>query len=153
MNLYNFTVKDINENEINLAQYKNHVVLIVNTASKCGFTKQLGELQELYNKYKDQKFVVLAFPCNDFGFQEPGKNQEILEFYKNEFNVEFPIMQKIISRTHPLFEWIKTEASEGPDAITWNFTKFLFDKNGNYVRRFNHDEPPAVCESYIQTLL
>ena len=153
MNLHNFTVTDIDENEVNLSQYKGQVVLIVNTASKCGFTKQLGELQELYQKYKDKNFVILAFPCNDFGFQEPGGSVEIKELYKNAFNVEFPIMQKIVSKTHPLYEWIVSEATEGPFAVTWNFTKFLFDKNGNYFRRFNHDESPAACEPYIQSLL
>lgn len=156
MNLHDFTVTDAIGKGINLAQYKDHVVLIVNTASECGFTKQYAGLEELYKKYRDQKFVVIAFPCNQFGAQEPGTDQEIVTFCSNAFGVDFPIMHKIDVNGEgaiPLYKWIKSLAPEGEYAITWNFVKFLFDKNGNYVRRFNHDEPPAVCETFIQTLL
>ena len=156
MTLHDFTAFDSNRNEISLDRYKGYVVLIVNTASKCGFTKQLGELQHLYDKYKDQNFVILAFPSGDFGDQEFEQQFEIVNFYEKNYNVKFPIMQKITmvyDGATPLYKWIKSEASEGEHAVSWNFTKFLFDRNGNYVRRFNHDEPPAVCESYIQALL
>ena len=156
MNLHDFTVTDAAGNEINLAKYKDHVVLIVNTASECGFTKQYVGLEELFKKYRDQKFVVIAFPCNQFGAQEPGTDQEIVDFCSNTFGVDFPIMHKINVNGEgaiPLYKWIKSLAPEGEYAVTWNFVKFLFDKNGNYVRRFNHDEPPAVCETFIQALL
>lgn len=156
MSLHDFTVTDSDRNEVSLSKYKGHVVLVVNTASKCGFTKQLKDLQELYEKYKDKNFVVLAFPCGQFGDQEFEHQQDIIDFYVNNYNVKFPIMQKITmiyDGAIPLYKWIKSEAAEGEHAVSWNFTKFLFDKNGNYVRRFNHDEPPAVCETYIQALL
>lgn len=156
MTLHDFTVTNAQGETVDLAQYKDHVVLVVNTASLCGFTNQYSGLKEIYKKYRDQKFVVLAFPCNQFGAQEPGTDQQIVDFCTTNYGVDFPVMHKIDVNGEgaiPLYKWIKSLAPEGEYAITWNFVKFLFDKNGNYVRRFNHDEPPAVCETFIQALL
>ena len=100
--------------------------------------------------------MVIAFPCNQFGQQEPGTDQEIMNFCSSTYGVDFPVMHKIDVNGEgaiPLYKWIKSLAPEGEYAVTWNFVKFLFDKDGNYVRRFNHDEPPAVCETFIQALL
>ena len=156
MTLHDFTVTNAQGETVDLAQYKDHVVLVVNTASLCGFTNQYSGLEEIYKKYRDKKFVVLAFPCNQFGAQEPGTDQQIVDFCTTNYSVDFPVMHKIDVNGEgaiPLYKWIKSLAPEGEYAITWNFVKFLFDKNGNYVRRFNHDEPPAVCETFIQALL
>jgi glutathione peroxidase len=156
MTLHDFIVMNAHGEAVDLSQYKDHVVLVVNTASKCGFTKQYKGLEDLYEKYRDKNFVILAFPCNQFGAQEPGTDEQIIDFCSTNFGVEFPIMHKIDVNgpdTIPFYQWIKSQTPEGEYAITWNFVKFLFDKEGRYVRRFNHDEPPAVCETFVQSLL
>ncbi len=156
MKLHDFVVMDNQGNAVHLDRYKDHVVLVVNTASHCGFTNHYAGLEELYKKYRDQKFVVLAFPSNQFGAQEPGTDEEIAEFCSTAYGVDFPIMHKVDVKgatAIPLYQWIASQAPEGEHALSWNFVKFLFDKEGRFVRRFNHDEPPVVCETFIQSLL
>ncbi len=130
-----FTVKDIDGKTVHLDQYKGHVVLIVNVASKCGFTPQYKGLEALYNKYKDQGFVILGFPANNFKHQEPGTNQQIKQFCTSKYDVTFPIMAKISVKgpdQHPLYKLL-TDAT-GP--VTWNFNKFLIGKDGKIIEHF-----------------
>ncbi|PID61410.1 MAG: glutathione peroxidase [Ignavibacteriae bacterium] len=144
-NIHNIEVKDINLNTIKLSEYKGKVLLIVNVASKCGFTKQYEGLQELYEKYKDKGFVVLGFPCNDFGGQEPGTNEEIKEFCSLNFNVIFPMFDKVKvlgDEKHPLFEILTNNTATGKSDIKWNFEKFIIDKDGNVVDRFRSITKP-----------
>jgi glutathione peroxidase len=144
-NIYEYTVKDINKNEVKLSDYKGKVLLIVNVASKCGFTKQYDGLQEIYEKYKDQGFEVLGFPCNDFGGQEPGSNEEIAEFCSLNFNVTFPMFDKVKvlgDQKEPLFEALTNNSVTGKSNIKWNFEKFIIDKEGNVVDRFRSITKP-----------
>lgn len=139
-NIYNFSVKDKNDNDISLEEYKGKVLLIVNTASKCGFTPQYEGLESIYEKYKDQGFEVLAFPCNQFGKQEPGDQKEIKSFCSLNFGTKFPIFKKINvngSKTTPLYDFLKAQAPGvlGTKAIKWNFTKFLIDKQGHVIKK------------------
>lgn len=155
--IYDFTVKDIQGNDLSLEKFKGKVMLIVNTASNCGFTKQYDGLQKLYEKYKDQGFVVLGFPCNQFGKQEPGDEKEIANFCTDTFNVTFPMMSKIEvngENAHPLYKFLKKEKGGIlGDEIKWNFTKFLVDKEGNLVARFAPQKTPEDIESDIKELL
>lgn len=155
--IYDFTVKDIQGNDLSLEKFKGKVMLIVNTASNCGFTKQYDGLQKLYEKYKDQGFVVLGFPCNQFGKQEPGDEKEIANFCTDTFNVTFPMMSKIEvngENAHPLYKFLKKEKGGVlGDEIKWNFTKFLVDKEGNLVDRFAPQKTPEDIESDIKELL
>lgn len=155
--IYDFTVKDIRGNDLSLEKFKGKVMLIVNTASNCGFTKQYDGLQKLYEKYKDQGFVVLGFPCNQFGKQEPGDEKEIANFCTDTFNVTFPMMSKIEvngENAHPLYKFLKKEKGGIlGDEIKWNFTKFLVDKEGNLVARFAPQKTPEDIESDIKELL
>ncbi|WP_019133139.1 glutathione peroxidase [Peptoniphilus obesi] len=155
--IYDFTVKDIQGNDLSLEKFKGKVMLIVNTASNCGFTKQYDGLQKLYEKYKDQGFVILGFPCNQFGKQEPGDEKEIANFCTDTFNVTFPMMSKIEvngENTHPLYKFLKKEKGEVlGDEIKWNFTKFLVDKEGNLVDRFAPQKTPEEIEDDIKELL
>ncbi len=144
-NISDFTVKDINKKEIKMSDYKGKVLLIVNVASKCGFTKQYDGLQEIYEKYKDQGFEVLGFPCNDFGGQEPGSNKEIAEFCSLNFNVTFPMFDKVKvlgDEKDPLFEALTNNSVTGKSNIKWNFEKFIIDKEGNIVDRFRSMTKP-----------
>jgi len=144
-NIHNLNVMDINKNEVKLSDYKGKVLLIVNVASKCGFTKQYDGLQEIYEKYKDQGFAVLGFPCNDFGSQEPGSNEEIAEFCSLNFNVTFPMFDKVKvlgDDKHPLFELLTNNSVTGKSNIKWNFEKFIIDKEGNIVDRFRSITKP-----------
>lgn len=144
-NIYEYTVKDINKNEVKLSDYKGKVLLIVNVASKCGFTKQYDGLQEIYEKYKDQGFEVLGFPCNDFGGQEPGSNEEIAEFCSLNFSVSFPMFDKVKvlgDEKDPLFEALTNNRVTGKSNIKWNFEKFIIDKEGNVVDRFRSITKP-----------
>ncbi|MDX1700330.1 MAG: glutathione peroxidase [Melioribacteraceae bacterium] len=139
MNIHDIVVKDINKNEINMSEYKGKVLLIVNVASKCGFTKQYEGLQNIYEKYKDQGLEVLGFPCNDFGGQEPGSNQEIKEFCSLNYNVTFPMFDKVKvlgDDKEPLFEVLTNNSNTGQSNIKWNFEKFIIDREGNVVERF-----------------
>ena len=144
-NVYDISVKDIKQNEVKLSDYKGKVLLIVNVASKCGFTKQYDGLQEIYEKYKDQGLVVLGFPCNDFGGQEPGTNEEIAEFCSLNFNVTFPMFDKVKvlgDDKHPLFDILTNNSKTGKSDIKWNFEKFIIDKEGNVVDRFRSITKP-----------
>jgi glutathione peroxidase len=144
-NISDFTVKDINLNEVKLAYYKGKVLLIVNVASKCGFTSQYKSLQRIYDMYKMQGFEVLGFPCNDFGGQEPGTNEEIKSFCSLNFKVTFPIFDKVHIKgdeKSPLFDLLTNNSVTGKSSIKWNFEKFLIDKEGNIVKRFRSITKP-----------
>jgi glutathione peroxidase len=138
---YSFTLNDIDGKTVSLSQYEGKVLLVVNVASKCGFTGQYAGLQSLYEKYKDQGFVVLGFPANDFLGQEPGSNSEIKAFCSAKFNVSFPMFEKISVKgqeMHPLYRYLTNpnENGEFGKPIGWNFTKFLIGKDGRTVARF-----------------
>lgn len=155
MTVYDFKVKTIMGEETTLEQYKGKVMLIVNVASKCGFTKQYAGLQELYEKYKERGFVVLGFPCNQFMSQEPGTEKEIQSFCQVNFGVTFPMFSKIDVNgddTHPLYVHLKSKASGllGSKAIKWNFTKFLVDGEGNVIKRFGSSTEPKEIEKDIE---
>lgn len=157
-NIYKFKVKTIEGEEVSLEQYKGKVVLIVNVASKCGYTKQYKGLQELYSTYKDQDFVILGFPCNQFLSQEPGTNEEIKEFCSLNFGVTFPMFDKINVNgkdTHPLYRYLKVNQlnAKGNEKIGWNFTKFLVNKEGEVVKRIDTRTAPADIEADIKALL
>ena len=154
---YDYKVKSISGEDVSMSDYKGKVVLIVNTASKCGFTKQYEGLEELYEKYKDQGFVILGFPCNQFGAQEPGGNAEIKNFCTSTFSVTFPMMSKIDVNgddADPLYKFLKKEKGGilGDD-IKWNFTKFLIDREGNVVDRFASQKTPKALEKEVEKLL
>ena len=154
---YDYKVKKISGEDVSMSEYKGKVVLIVNTASKCGFTKQYEGLEELYEKYKDQGFVILGFPCNQFGAQEPGGNEEIKNFCTSTFSVTFPMMSKIDVNgddADPLYKFLKKEKGGilGDD-IKWNFTKFLIDREGNVVDRFASQKTPKALEKEVEKLL
>jgi len=144
-NISEFTVKDINLKEVSLSEYKGKVLLIVNVASKCGFTSQYAGLQKIYEQYKDQGFEVLGFPCNDFGGQEPGTNEEIKNFCSLNYDVTFPMFDKVHVKGNekaPLFELLTNNSTTGKSAIKWNFEKFIIDKEGNIVDRFRTATKP-----------
>ncbi|HHT44700.1 MAG TPA: glutathione peroxidase [Fastidiosipila sp.] len=157
MSIYDFTVNSIRGKEVNLADYKDHVVLIVNTASKCGYTPQFEGLENLYQKYKDRNFVVLGFPSNQFGGQDPGTNDEIGTFCKVNYGVTFPMMAKVDVNGQyesSLFTFLKKEKGGIlGDRIKWNFTKFLIDKNGEVVKRYAPTTKPEALEDDIEALL
>ena len=149
--MYEFTMKDIDGKDAKLDAYKGKVVMIVNTASKCGLTPQYEGLQNLYDKYKDKGFVVLGFPANNFMGQEPGTEKEIKDFCNLKYNVTFPMFSKISVKgadQHPFYTFLTNEKSnpgfEGD--ITWNFEKFLADKNGKIIARFNPKTTPDSPE-------
>jgi glutathione peroxidase len=156
--IYDFSITTITGEEKSLTDYKGKVLLIVNTASKCGFTPQLAGLESLYTKFADKGFAVLGFPCNQFGSQDPGSNDEILSFCQQNYGVSFPMFAKIDvngSNAHPLFEYLKEQAPGvlGSKAIKWNFTKFLVDRNGKVVSRYAPATKPADIEADIAALL
>ena len=153
-----FKAKLPNGEEINLADKLGKVLLVVNTASKCGFTPQYDGLEALYQKYKDQGFEVMAFPCNQFGGQEPGSADEIAEFCKVNFGLSFPLMAKVeVNGTGeaPLYSWLKSGAPGlmGTKSIKWNFTKFLIGRDGKVVRRYAPTDKPESLEKDIEKLL
>ena len=157
-NIYDFKVKTIDEKETTLEQYKDKVILIVNVASKCGFTRQYDGLESLYRKYKEEGLVILGFPCNQFGSQEPGTEKEIQNFCRVNFGVTFPMFSKINvngDEAHPLYQYLKSEQPGvlGTEVIKWNFTKFLVDRKGNVVKRFGSSTNPKDIEKDIETLL
>ncbi|WP_027409783.1 glutathione peroxidase [Anoxybacteroides tepidamans] len=158
MSIYDFSVKTIQGEEKRLAEYKGNVLLIVNTASKCGFTPQYKELQELYEEYRDKGLVVLGFPCNQFGNQEPGAEEEIAQFCELNYGVTFPMFAKVDvngEHAHPLFDYLTDKAPGvfGTKAIKWNFTKFLVDRNGNVIERFAPKMKPSDLKEEIEKLL
>jgi len=141
-----------------LSDYKGQVLLIVNTASKCGFTPQYEGLEKLHATHKDAGFSVLAFPCNQFGSQEPGSTEEIVEFCEMRFQTSFPLFEKIDvngTNSHPLYKHLKSEVKGllGTERIKWNFTKFLINRDGEVVGRFGSQKKPADIESEIMALL
>lgn len=156
--IYNIPLKTINGKAENLEQYKGKVLLIVNTASKCGFTPQFEGLESLYKKYGEKGLVVLGFPSNQFLHQDPGSDQEISEFCSLNYGVSFPMFSKIDvngADTHPIYKYLKSEAKGlmGSEKIKWNFTKFLVDKEGNVVKRFPPTAEPEKLAPEIEKLL
>ncbi|WP_309087168.1 glutathione peroxidase [Domibacillus sp.] len=181
MSIYDFSAKAMNGQEISLEKYRDKVVLIVNTASQCGFTFQYEDLQRLYDRYKEKDFVILGFPCNQFAGQEPDNNDKVQSFCTLRYGVSFPMFQKVNVRdegAHPLFEYL---ASKKPfegfneshpvakvlipllkekhpeylfgDAVRWNFTKFLIDKKGTVLKRYEATTDPIDMEKDIELLL
>ncbi|MDF2845416.1 MAG: glutathione peroxidase [Herbinix sp.] len=181
MNIYDFTVKNRYDEEISLSDYKDKVVLIINTATQCGFTPQYDALQDLYEKYSPEGFVILDFPCNQFGNQAPGSNEEIYSFCDANYGVTFPIFSKIEvngDNAHPLYKYLTSQkgfggfdlnhpigerlvaklSADDPDyankpSIKWNFTKFLIDRNGNVVERFEPTSDLYDLEFKVKELL
>lgn len=181
MNIYDFTVKDANDEEVSLREYEGKVVLIINSATKCGFTPQYDELQDLYEKYQGDDFVILDFPCNQFANQAPGSMDEIITFCDTTFGITFPILSKIEvngENAHPLYKYLVSQKGfagfnedhrltpvldemltkeqgdyKNDPSIKWNFTKFLIDRNGNVVDRFEPTEPLYVIEDRIREIL
>jgi len=178
--IYDFTAVSNEGETVNFSDYKGKVLLVVNTASKCGFTPQYDGLEALYKEYKDKGLVVIGFPCDQFGHQEPGTNEEIAEFCRLNHGVTFPLMDKIEvngENAHPIFVWLYSEKpfegfGEGETAqfmdqmlfrrdpeyasnpdIKWNFTKFLIDRKGNVVARFEPTVAPEEMEAKIKELL
>ena len=153
-----FTVKMPGGKDLSLADKAGKVLLVVNTASKCGFTPQYDGLEALWKKYGDRGFEVLAFPCNQFGGQEPGTADEIESFCKVNFGVSFPLMAKIEVNgdgADPLYQWLKAEAPGvlGTKAVKWNFTKFLIGRDGKVVRRYAPTDKPEKLAADIEALL
>lgn len=158
MSLYDIKVKDINGQEVSLQDYQDKVMLIVNTASKCGFTPQYEGLEALYEKYQDDGLVVLGFPCNQFGAQEPGNSETIQEFCRATFSIKFPMFEKIEvngKNAHPLYDILKEQAPGlmGSKKIKWNFTKFLVNKNGKNITRYAPTTKPESLEDDIKKAL
>ena len=179
MSIYEYTVLDKEDNEVSLEKFKDYVVLIVNTATECGFTPQYTDLARLYDEFEDKKFTVIEFPCNQFVVQAPGTDDEILGFCRLEFGVKSPIYKKIDvngENEEPLFAYLKSQKGfegftgekaeimdgvlkqidpdyENNDDIKWNFTKFLIDRNGEVVARFEPTEDMQVVEDAIKELL
>lgn len=157
MGLYDFSATLNNGKDKKLGAYKGKVLLIVNTASKCGFTPQYKGLQELYAKYKDKGFELLAFPCDQFGHQEPGDDDEIRSFCELNYGVEFPLFSKIDVNgedAHPLYKFLKGEKGGLlGDSIKWNFTKFLVDRQGKVIERYAPTTPPERIASDIERQL
>jgi glutathione peroxidase len=156
--IYAFEAVDIKGANVHLADYRGKVVLVVNTASKCGFTPQFAGLEKLYEKFRDRGFAVLGFPCNQFGKQDPGNNGQIEEFCQLNYGVSFPMFAKIDVNgpdTHPLFQHLKTSVPGifGSENIKWNFTKFLVDKNGNVIERFAPLTKPEDIEQAVVAAL
>ena len=151
--IYDFSVKNIDHQEISLEKFKGKTLLIVNVASRCGFTPQYTGLQNLYEKYKDKGFEILAFPCNQFGSQEKGTNDEIKDFCSNEYNVSFTLFDKIEvigDNASPLFKKLTQDSGR---EIQWNFTKYLINKDGDFVRGFGTQKKPEEIEEHIIKIL
>ena len=155
--IYDFTVTAQDGSAQSLAQYEGKVLLVVNTATGCGFTPQYVGLQQLYNDYKDQGFEILDFPCNQFGNQAPGTDDEIHEFCVGRFSMTFPQFSKVDVNgddEDPLFTWLKSQkGGVAGSKIKWNFTKFLVDRTGQVVARFAPTKTPEQIESHIKKLL
>ena len=134
--VYEYSATTITGQEKPISDYKDQVILVVNTASKCGFTPQFKGLEALYEKYKSKNFVIIGFPCNDFGGQEPGSSADIKAFCTKNFGVTFPLMEKVSIGTSPIYKWLTSKAENGVlDAtVKWNFNKFLVDENGKLVK-------------------
>ena len=156
--IYDFDAQQMNGQTVPLAQYQGKVLLIVNTASACGFTPQFAGLEDLHKQYADQGLVVLGFPCNQFGSQDPGSNDEIASFCQLNYGVSFPMMAKIDvngAQASPLYQWLAAEAPGllGSKAIKWNFTKFLVGKDGRVLRRYAPQDAPKKLGKDIEAAL
>jgi glutathione peroxidase len=155
---YDFTARNIDGVEQPLEAYRGKPLLVVNVASKCGFTPQYAGLQSLYARFHAQGLEVLGFPCDQFGHQEPGDENEIKTFCSTRYDVTFPMFAKIEvngANAHPLYQWLKSEKSGilGTEAIKWNFTKFLIDRSGRVVRRYAPTDTPAKIEDDVAAVL
>jgi len=158
MSVFNFNAKLIDGREVPLSNYEGQVLLIVNTASKCGFTPQYTGLEELYQQYSDKGFTILGFPCNQFGGQEPGSEEEIQSFCSINYGVSFPMFEKVDVKgenAHPLFSYLTEELTGilGSKSIKWNFTKFLVGRDGKPLKRFAPQDKPADLAKEIEKLL
>lgn len=158
MSVYDYSAKTLDGQDTSLADYRGQVLLIVNTASKCGFTPQYEGLEALYRDYKDKGFTVLAFPCNQFGAQEPGNAEEIASFCSLTYDVTFPVLATIDVNgpsAHPLYAYLKHEQKGllGTEAIKWNFTKFLIGRDGEVVERFAPTTKPEDLKQAVEALL
>ena len=156
--IYDFTANTLDGKPVALRDYAGKVLLIVNTASKCGFTPQYQGLEAMYQEYRDRGLAVLGFPCNQFGAQEPGTADEIESFCHKNYGVSFPMFEKIDVNgdgAHPLYRWLKSSARGllGSEAIKWNFTKFLVDRQGNVVDRFAPTTKPEDLKANVEALL
>jgi len=156
--LYDVPLKTIDGRMTTLDEYRGNVLLVVNVASRCGFTPQYDALEAIYRKYKDRGFAVLGFPCNQFGRQEPGDESEIRQFCAEQFSVTFPMFAKIDvngANTHPLYRYLKSARKGllGREAIAWNFTKFLIARNGEVVKRYGSLRNPRAIEKDLATLV
>ncbi len=156
--IYDFKTTTLNGTPADMSEWRGKVVLIVNTASKCGFTPQYKGLEAVYEKYKDQGFAVLGFPCNQFGAQEPGNAEDIGAFCEKNFGVSFPLFEKIDvngEQAHPLFTHLKQQAPGvlGTEGIKWNFTKFLVGKDGKVIDRFAPTTKPESLQELIEHAL
>ena len=156
--VYEFSCQTPAGKKKSLQDYRGKVLLVVNTASKCGFTPQFGGLEEMYKTYKDRGLEILGFPCNQFGRQDPGSNDEIMEFCQLNYGVSFPMFGKIEvngANADPLFKYLKHAApgALGTEGIKWNFTKFLIDRSGSVIRRYAPKDTPAVITRDIEKLL
>lgn len=154
---YDYKARDLKGNEVFMETYRGKAVIVVNTASKCGFTPQYGELQQLYDEYKDRGLEVLGFPCNQFAHQEPGDSEAISQFCSINYGVSFPMFEKIDvngSDAHPLFRYL-TKALPGTfgKRVKWNFTKFLIGPDGKPVKRFAPSDSPLSMRALIEELL
>lgn len=156
-NFYQFTAKSIQGKEVSMEDFKGKIILVVNTASKCGFTPQYAGLEDLYRKYRDAGLVILGFPCNQFGNQEPGDEKSISETCLINYGVSFPMFSKVDvngEQAHPIFKYLKKQLSGlFGSKIRWNFTKFLIDKHGKPVKRFAPITQPEKLEPYIEKLI
>ena len=156
--VYDFEAQTIDGQTVALSAYQGKMLLIVNTASACGFTPQFAGLEKLHQDYADQGLVVLGFPCNQFGSQDPGSNEEIGAFCQKNYGVSFPMMAKTEvngAQAHPLYQWLKTQAPGmlGSEGIKWNFTKFLVGKDGVSVKRYGSVDTPASVSKDIAAAL
>jgi len=156
-NIYDFSVLDAQGNLKSLAQYQGKLILVVNTASKCGFTPQYKELQALYETWREKGLEILAFPCNQFGQQEPGSDAEIQQFCQRNYGLTFPVLAKIEvngENAHPLYQYLRSQTKGTlSDNIQWNFTKFLIDQNGNVFKRYEPKVTPQEIGREIERLL
>ena len=156
--IFDFHATSIRGDDVSLERYRGKVLLIVNVASRCGFTPQYTGLQSLYDKYHDRGLEILAFPCNQFGGQEPGSDEEVLSFCSLNYDVKFDLFSKVQvngDQAHPLFQYLKQEDPGllGSEGIKWNFTKFLVDRDGRVLKRFGSMTTPSQLESEIESLL
>jgi glutathione peroxidase len=156
--IYDFTVNDIHGKPVKLDRYRDRVMLVVNTASNCGFTPQYKGLEALYEKFHGKGLEILGFPCNQFGGQEPGSEKEIAQFCELNYGVTFPLFTKVdVNGEHaaPLYKYLKSEKPGllGSEAIKWNFTKFLVDRKGNVVKRYAPNDEPATIAGDIEKAL